>query len=109
MIITEGKVRELAERHAVAVEAAAGILRDVGVTIVPDVAGRTRRPGDTVPTEHLHASDLVGEMQPDGQVWVEKSSAGSRRRFVSRDDWYRLAEMVAQAGGQVYLHDPESA
>jgi len=38
---------------------------------------------------------------------VVKSSAGSRRRFVSREAWYRLAETVAQAGGQAYLHDPE--
>ncbi len=107
MTITEGRVREIAARHGVEPEVAVQILREAGVTVVPDFAGRAGRPGDAIPTDRLHECDLVGELQPDGQVWVAKSSAGQRRRFISQDAWYRLAETVAQAGGQVYLHQPQ--
>jgi len=107
MTITEGRVIELALRHGVEPEVAAQLLREAGLTVVPDVAGRQRRPGDTVPTDRAHECDLVGELQPDGQVWVVKSAVGSRRRFVPQEQWYRLAEVVAQSGGQVYLHQPE--
>jgi hypothetical protein len=103
MTITETRVREIAARNGVAAEVAVRILREAGVTVVPDVAGRAARPGDTIPTELLHACDLVGERQPDGQVWVEKSPVGRKRRFVSEEEWYRLAETVAQAGGQTHL------
>jgi hypothetical protein len=107
MTITESRVREIAARHGVEADVAVRILREAGLTVVPDFAGRDARPGDAVPTEQLHACDLVGEVQADGQVWVAKSAVGQRRRFISRDAWYRLAEIVAQAGGLTYLHEPE--
>jgi len=106
MTITEGRVWEIAVRHGITAEVAVAVLRDAGLTVVPDVAGRQSRPGDTLPTERLHECDLVGELQPDGQVWVEKSSVGRKRRFVSQDEWYRMAEIVAQGGGQTHLHHP---
>jgi hypothetical protein len=108
MTITEGRVREIAARHGVAAEVAVGIIREAGVTVIPDFAGGGARPGESVPTERLHECDLVGELQADGQVWVVKSAGGKRRRPISRDEWYRLAEVVAQAGGQAYLHEPEA-
>lgn len=106
MTITEGRVLEIAVRNGVAPEVAVRILREAGLTVIPDVAGRASRPGDTVPTDHLHNDDLVGELQPDGQVWVAKSTVGHRRKFVNQDTWYRLAEIVAQSGGSTYLHEP---
>lgn len=107
MTITESRVIQIAARYDVAPEVAVQILRDAGVTVVPDFAGRNARPGDGIPTDRLHECDLVGELQADGQVWVAKSSAGQRKKFVSQDAWFRLAEIVAQAGGSVYLHQPE--
>ena len=107
MTITEGRVREIAARHDVPAEVVGQIIREAGVTVVPDFAGGSARPGETVPTERLHECDLVGELQADGQVWVVKSGGGKRRRPISRDEWYRLAEVVAQSGGQAYLHEPE--
>ena|SRR3569833_910319 len=106
MTITEGRVAEIAARHGVSAETAAQIIRDAGVTVVPDFAGGASRPGETIPTDRLHESDLVGELQPDGQVWVAKSKGGQRKRFITQDAWYRLAEAVAQAGGSAYLHEP---
>ena len=108
MTITESRVREIAVRHGVAPEVTAQILRDAGITLVPDFAGRAARPGDGVPTDRLHACELVGRLQPDRRVWIAKSPGGGRRRFVSQEDWYRLAEVVAQNGGQAYLHEPET-
>ena len=108
MTITEGKVQEIAARYGVEADVAAQIIRAAGVTVIPDFAGQSARPGDTVPTDRVHECDLVGELQADGQVWVVKSAGGKRRKFISRDEWYRLAEIVAQAGGQAYLHEPEA-
>ena len=106
MTITQGKVEEIAVRNGLSVDVAVRVLREAGLTVIPDVAGRASRPGDTVPTEQLHEADLVGELQPDGQVWVAKSTVGHRRKFVNQDTWYRLAEIVAQGGGTTYLHQP---
>ena len=107
MTITRGQVQEIALRYGVDPEIAVQMLRDAGLTVVPNFAGRDRQPGDSVPTDRLHECDLVGERNADDQVWVVKSSVGSRRKFVSLDTWYRLAEVVAQSGGQVYLHEWE--
>lgn len=107
MTITEGRVHEIAARNGVEPDVAVRILREAGMTIVPDFAGRPSRPGDAVPVDRAQECDLVGEKQADGQIWVVKSSVGSRRKLVSPDIWYRMAETVAQAGGQVYLHEAE--
>ncbi len=106
MTITESRAREIALRHGVEEEAAIAVLREAGVTVIPDFAGRAARPGDAIPTDILHECDLVGELQPDGQVWVARSPAGYRRKFIAQDVWYRLAEVVAQGGGRTYLHEP---
>lgn len=107
MTITETRATEIALRHGVDPQAAFAVLREAGITVVPDFAGRDLKPGDTIPTDLLHDFDLVGELQPDGQVWVAKSSAGHRKKFISQDTWYRLAEIVAQGGGQTHLYEPE--